>query len=416
MTNTTSDSATLPLTERNFSEIVAATPFLLVDFWAPWCGPCRAVAPVLEELARAEAGRVVVAKVNVDEEPTLAQRYGVQAIPTLLFFKDGQIVDTAGRRAAEGRAGPPPRRARLRAQPGLSGAGSLRVCSRSCSGWPRHPRPLGATGPSVDSRLRPGSRSTTTGSSCTPASSADALTGARALAACGRLRPRRILAPGGARMRVLVLGGGIAGVTAAYFLAKDGHEVTLLEEQDGVGRDASAGNAGIIAPGHSFAWASPKAPAMLFRSLLGHETAIRVRPRLDPALIAWGLRFLRECTAARARRNTIVKLRLCQYSQAVMTRPGGRRGHRVPRGEPRRALPLPRSARARGGRPEDGAPGRARAAPGGPGPRAGRAARSRLRAGPRQDRGRRPGPRRLERRLPAVHREPGADLPRASWA
>jgi D-amino-acid dehydrogenase len=120
-------------------------------------------------------------------------------------------------------------------------------------------------------------------------------------------------------MKTLVLGGGIAGVTAAYFLAKDGHEVTLLEEQEGVGRDASAANAGIIAPGHSFAWASPKAPGMLVRSLFGHETAIRVRARLDPALIAWGLRFLRECTTERARRNTIVKLRLCQYSQAVMS-------------------------------------------------------------------------------------------------
>ena len=119
-------------------------------------------------------------------------------------------------------------------------------------------------------------------------------------------------------MRALVLGGGIAGVTAAYYLAKEGHEVTLLEEQDGVGRDASAGNAGIIAPGHSFAWASPRAPGMLLRSLLGQETAIRVRPRLDPALFAWGLRFLRECTADRARHNTVVKLRLCQYSQAVM--------------------------------------------------------------------------------------------------
>jgi D-amino-acid dehydrogenase len=136
-------------------------------------------------------------------------------------------------------------------------------------------------------------------------------------------------------MRVLVLGGGIAGVTAAYYLAKDGHEVTLLEEQDGVGRDASAGNAGIIAPGHSFAWASPTAPGMLLRSLFGQETAIRVRLRLDPALIAWGLRFLRECTATRARRNTIVKLRLCQYSQAVMTELVSKEGieyHAVRRG------------------------------------------------------------------------------------
>src|SRR5262245_57712324 len=103
-------------------------------------------------------------------------------------------------------------------------------------------------------------------------------------------------------MRILVLGGGIVGVTAAYFLAQDGHEVTLLEEQEGVGRDASAANAGIVAPGHSFAWASPAAPTMLLRSLFGQETAIRIRARLDPALIGWGLRFVRECTAEAGRR------------------------------------------------------------------------------------------------------------------
>ena len=119
-------------------------------------------------------------------------------------------------------------------------------------------------------------------------------------------------------MKTLVLGGGVVGVTTAYFLAKAGHEVMILEEKAGLGLEASAGNAGIIAPGHSFAWASPRAPAMLLRSLRGDETAIRVRLAPDPHLYTWGLRFLRECTAGRARRNTLIKLRLCQYSQRAL--------------------------------------------------------------------------------------------------
>ena len=119
-------------------------------------------------------------------------------------------------------------------------------------------------------------------------------------------------------MKTLVLGGGVVGVTTAYFLAKAGHEVTLLEEKHALGLEATGGNAGIIAPGHSFAWASPRAPQMLFQSLRGAETAIRLRLTADPELYAWGLRFLRECTSGRARRNTLVKLRLCQYSQRVM--------------------------------------------------------------------------------------------------
>jgi D-amino-acid dehydrogenase len=119
-------------------------------------------------------------------------------------------------------------------------------------------------------------------------------------------------------VKTLVLGGGVVGVTTAYFLARAGHEVTILEEKDGLGLEASAGNAGIVAPGHSFAWASPAAPAMLLRSLRGDETAIRVRLTADPQFYAWGARFLRECLPARARRNTLIKLRLCQYSQRVM--------------------------------------------------------------------------------------------------
>ena len=119
-------------------------------------------------------------------------------------------------------------------------------------------------------------------------------------------------------MKTLVLGGGVVGVTTAYYLATAGHEVTVVEEKDALGLEATAANAGIIAPGHSFAWASPRAPRMLWQSLRGAETAIRVRLTADVGLYTWGLRFLRECTSERARRNTLIKLRLCQYSQRVM--------------------------------------------------------------------------------------------------
>ena len=66
---------------------------VFVDFWAPWCGPCRIVGPVIEELAPSYDGKVVIAKMNVDDNPAVAQKFGVTSIPTMMIFKDGQVVD-----------------------------------------------------------------------------------------------------------------------------------------------------------------------------------------------------------------------------------------------------------------------------------------------------------------------------------
>ena len=83
--------AEIRITKENFEEEVLRSEIpVLVDFWAVWCGPCRMVAPHVEELAREYDGRVKVGKINVDEEPELAVRYGVESIPTLMVFRDGK--------------------------------------------------------------------------------------------------------------------------------------------------------------------------------------------------------------------------------------------------------------------------------------------------------------------------------------
>ena len=84
------------ITKDNFENEVknAATP-VLVDFWADWCGPCRMLSPVVEQLSNQYAGKVKFGKVNVDEQPQLAMSYGVQSIPTLVLFKDGQAVNSS---------------------------------------------------------------------------------------------------------------------------------------------------------------------------------------------------------------------------------------------------------------------------------------------------------------------------------
>ena len=88
------NATTVHLTEQNFDEALSQHPgLMIVDFWAEWCGPSRAIAPVLEDLARDSAGKVTLAKVNVDENPGLAARYGIRSIPTILLVKQGKVAD-----------------------------------------------------------------------------------------------------------------------------------------------------------------------------------------------------------------------------------------------------------------------------------------------------------------------------------
>jgi D-amino-acid dehydrogenase len=119
-------------------------------------------------------------------------------------------------------------------------------------------------------------------------------------------------------VKIAVLGAGIAGVTTAYALARDGHEVTVIDRQPLAANETSFSNAGMVAPGHAYTWASPRAPKILLKSLWRDDTALRFKFSTDPRLYAWSWRFLQECNAASAARNTANKLRLCLFSQAQL--------------------------------------------------------------------------------------------------
>lgn len=85
----------ISVSESNFQEEVLNSDVpVLVDFWAPWCGPCRLIAPIVEEIAVELEGKAKVVKVNTDENPNLAMKYGIRAIPTIMIFKNGRVVDT----------------------------------------------------------------------------------------------------------------------------------------------------------------------------------------------------------------------------------------------------------------------------------------------------------------------------------
>lgn len=84
----------LELTDTNFqAEVIGSDKLSVVDFWAEWCGPCRAIGPVIEDLAKDYAGKIKVGKVNVDQNPQVSMNYGITSIPAILFIKGGQVVD-----------------------------------------------------------------------------------------------------------------------------------------------------------------------------------------------------------------------------------------------------------------------------------------------------------------------------------
>lgn len=85
---------TVELTDKNFkTEVLDDSGVVLVDFWAPWCGPCRMVGPIIDELASEYQGKAKIGKLNVDDNPATASKYGIMSIPTMLIFKNGEVVD-----------------------------------------------------------------------------------------------------------------------------------------------------------------------------------------------------------------------------------------------------------------------------------------------------------------------------------
>src|SRR5450631_2210435 len=116
-------------------------------------------------------------------------------------------------------------------------------------------------------------------------------------------------------MKVLVLGGGVIGVTSAYYLAKSGHEVTVVDRQPSAAQETSFANAGEVSPGYASPWAGPGVPVKAIKWLLMNHSPLIIKPMMDAAMWRWGFSMLRNCTEARYRVNKGRMVRVAEYSR-----------------------------------------------------------------------------------------------------
>jgi len=119
-------------------------------------------------------------------------------------------------------------------------------------------------------------------------------------------------------MKIAILGAGVIGVSTAFELSKLGYEVSVFDRQSGVGLETSFKNAGLISPGHTFAWANPQVPLILLKSLVRNDQAFRFKFSFNRDLLKWGVKFLKECTSRKAFQNTLLKYKFCEYSQNIL--------------------------------------------------------------------------------------------------
>ena len=216
-------------------------------------------------------------------------------------------------------------------------------------------------------------------------------------------------------MRVLILGSGVIGTTMAYYLARAGHEVEVVDRQPGPALETSYANAGEVSPGYSAPWAGPGVPLKAIQWMLMHHSPLVIKPMLDPAMWRWGVSMLRNCTEARYHVNKARMVRLAEYSRDCLKALRDDIGIALRRPRPGHAAAVPHPEAARRHRQGRRDPEAVRRALRGARPRRLPAVRAGAGRGAGEVRRRAAPARRRDRRLLQVHQPPGRDGARR-WA